>query len=88
MLRNVAQGLGLDRFFGMTKAMENGHKIWNLEYQEVRFTENSKKRISKVKLHLVGLQEVRWGKYGTEPADHTFFSETVNAKYHLGIFVL
>jgi hypothetical protein len=24
----------LDRFFGRTKAMENGHEIWNLKCQE------------------------------------------------------
>jgi hypothetical protein len=32
------------------------------------------KKISKYKLDLVGVQEVRWGRGGTEPAgDYTFF---------------
>jgi hypothetical protein len=29
--------------------------------------------ISKYKLHLVGVQEVRWDGGGTEPAEYTFF---------------
>jgi hypothetical protein len=39
----------------------------------------------KNKLHLVGVQEVRWDKGGTEPAgDYTFFYGNGNADHHLG----
>jgi exonuclease III len=44
----------------------------------------------KYKSHLVGVQEVRWDKGGTEPAgDYTFFYGNGNADHHLetGIFV-
>jgi exonuclease III len=40
---------------------------------------------AKYKLDLVGVQEVRWDKGGTEPAgDYTFFYGNVNADHHLG----
>jgi exonuclease III len=39
----------------------------------------------KYKLDLVGVQEVRWDKGGTEPAgDYTFFYGNGNADHHLG----
>jgi exonuclease III len=41
--------------------------------------------LAKYKLDLVGVQEVRWDKGGTEPAgDYTFFYENGNADHHLG----
>jgi exonuclease III len=41
--------------------------------------------LAKYKLDLVGVQEVRWDKGGTEPAgDHTFFYGNRNADHHLG----
>jgi hypothetical protein len=39
----------------------------------VRFFENSVKRIAKYKLDFVGVQEVRWNKGSTEPADNFIF---------------
>jgi hypothetical protein len=39
-----------------------------------RFTNDSFKRTSKCKLHLVGVEDVRWEGSGTEPAGlYTFF---------------
>jgi hypothetical protein len=46
--------------------------------------------LAKYKLDLVGVQEVRWDKGGTEPAgDYTFFYVKGNADHHLrtGFFV-
>jgi hypothetical protein len=44
------------------------------------------RELAKYKLHLVGVQEVRWDKDGTEPADnHTFFYGNRNADHHLEI---
>jgi hypothetical protein len=46
--------------------------------------------LAKYKLDLVGVQEVRWDKGGTEPAgDYTFFYGNGNADHHLetGFFV-
>jgi hypothetical protein len=41
--------------------------------------------ISKYKLDLLGVQEVRWNRGGTEPADeYTFFYGTGNEIYELG----
>jgi exonuclease III len=41
--------------------------------------------LAKYKLDLVGVQEVRWDKGGTEPAgNYTFFYENGNADHHLG----
>jgi exonuclease III len=41
--------------------------------------------ISKYKLDLVGVQEVRWGGGGTEPAgDYTFFYGKGNENHELG----
>jgi exonuclease III len=43
------------------------------------------KEISKYKLDLVGVQEVRWGGSGTEPAgDYTFFYGEGNENHELG----
>jgi hypothetical protein len=52
--------------------MDMGFGAWNVGSQ-VRFFENSIKRI-KCKLNLVGVQEVRLDKGGTEPADDYTFS--------------
>jgi exonuclease III len=46
--------------------------------------------LAKYELDLVGVQEVRWDKGGTEPAgDYTFFYGNGNADHHLrtGVFV-
>jgi hypothetical protein len=41
--------------------------------------------LAKCKLDLVGLQEVRWDKDGTEPADdYTFFYGIWNVDRHFG----
>jgi hypothetical protein len=41
--------------------------------------------LAKYKLDLVGVQEVKWDKGGTEPAgDYTFFYGNGNADHHLG----
>jgi hypothetical protein len=41
--------------------------------------------ISKYKLDLVGVQEVRWDRGGTEPAaEYTFFCGKRNENYELG----
>jgi hypothetical protein len=42
-------------------------------------------KLAKNKLDLVGVQEVRWDKGGTEPAgDYTLFYGNGNADHHLG----
>ena len=53
--------LDLDRSFGVTKTMENGHETWNLECQDflqIKVAEESRNRISIYKLQLVGVQGV------------------------------
>jgi exonuclease III len=41
--------------------------------------------VSKYKLDLLGVQEVRWGGGGTEPAgEYTFFCGNGNENYELG----
>jgi hypothetical protein len=41
--------------------------------------------LAKYKLDLMGVQEVRWDKFGTEPADnYTFFYGNGNADHHFG----
>jgi hypothetical protein len=65
------RGLVLNRFFGVIYPMENGCDICNLKCQEspcVRFSESKSKGVHKYKLDLMGVEEVRWGKGGTEPA--------------------
>jgi exonuclease III len=43
------------------------------------------RKLAKCKLDLVGVQEVKWGKGGTEPADdYTFLCGNVNANCHIG----
>jgi len=52
----------LDKFFGMTKTMENGHETWKLECQEflqLKVTEESRNRISIYKIQLVGVRGTR-----------------------------
>jgi hypothetical protein len=50
--------------------MEYGHETWNLECSLVTVS----KELSKYRLDLVGVQEVRWEGGGTAPAgEYTFF---------------
>jgi hypothetical protein len=43
------------------------------------------RELAKYKLDLVGVQEVGWGKGGTESGDdHTFFFANGNADHHIG----
>jgi hypothetical protein len=43
------------------------------------------RQLAEYKLDLVGVQEVRWDKGGTEPADDfTFLYRNGNADHHLG----
>jgi exonuclease III len=64
--------------------MENGHEIWNLEYRSDSLKTVSGE-LAKYKLDLVGVQEVRWDKAGTERAgDYIFFYGNGNADHHLG----
>jgi hypothetical protein len=45
----------------------------------------AEKEISKYKLELVGVQEVRWDRGGTEPAgEYTFFHGKINENHELG----
>jgi exonuclease III len=47
--------------------------------------ETAARELEKRKLYLVGVQEVRWDKVGTEPADdYIFFYGNENANRHLG----
>jgi hypothetical protein len=47
------------------------------------------KEISKYKLDLVGLQEVKWDRGGTEPAgEYTFFYGKGNGNHELGTDIL
>jgi hypothetical protein len=76
----------MDRFFGTVRAMENGHEIWKLQRQESPgYLKTVSRELAKYKLDLVGVQEVRWDKGGTEPADdYTCFYGNGNADHHLG----
>jgi exonuclease III len=78
----------LDGYFGTTKArkMDMRFGTWNVRSL---YRQGSLKKVSgelaKYKLDLVGVQEVRWDKSGTEPAgDYTFFYGNENADHHLG----
>jgi hypothetical protein len=47
----LQQASDLERCFATTQATENGHEIWNVEYQEslqVRVFEDSIRRISEI----------------------------------------
>jgi hypothetical protein len=49
------------------------------------FFENVSRELAKHKLNLVGVQDIRWDKGVTEPADDcTFFYRNGNADYHIG----
>jgi hypothetical protein len=70
----------------MTLAKENGHEIWYMECNLYRAGSlmTVAKEISKYKLDLVGVQEVRWDR-GTEPAGkYTFFYGKGNENHELG----
>jgi hypothetical protein len=71
--------------------MDIGFGTWNVSSL---YRSQSLKTVSgelaKCKLDLVGVQEVRWDKGGTEPAgDYTFFYGNGNADHHLqtGFFI-
>ena len=56
-----------------------------LEHVEGRFTYSSSQEISKNKLYLVGVQEVRWDKGGMVRAvDYNFFYGKGNRNHQLG----
>jgi hypothetical protein len=66
-----------DRFFGkMTKAPKNGYEIgtWNVRsLYRIGSLKTLSRELGKYKLDLIGVQEVRWEKGGTERAeDYTF----------------
>jgi hypothetical protein len=56
-----------DRYFGIIHAIQNGYDVWNLEYEEYKasscisslIAKYSCKRISKVSVRFVAVQEVR-----------------------------
>jgi hypothetical protein len=51
------------------------------------FTHTVAKQLSKYKLDLVGVKEVRWDRGGTEPAgEYTFLYGKGNANFELGTF--
>jgi len=59
----------------MTKAMENGYEIWNMECWESvqgRFTESSINPMAKHNLDLVVVPEVRWIEGDSQPADDLY----------------
>jgi hypothetical protein len=57
---------------------------WDVRSQQDRIAEISSKGISKVS-DPVAVQEVRWNKAGSQPADgYTFFYGNTNANRHLG----
>ena len=68
--------------------MEKGHEIRYLDSYKavyVRFNYNSSQGIRKMKLDLVGVQEVRWDKGGTVKAgDYNFFYGKGKENYQLG----
>jgi hypothetical protein len=45
---------------------------------------SASKELSKYKLHLLGVQEVKWEGGGTEPGEHTFFYGNGNENHELG----
>jgi hypothetical protein len=70
----------------MLKKMDMRFGTWNVRsvYRAGSLMTVSKE-ISKYKLHLVGVQEVRWDRYGTEPAgEDTFFYEMGYENHELG----
>jgi hypothetical protein len=61
----------------MTEVKENGHEIWNLNVRSMYRAVSLRavvEEISIYKLHLMGVQEVRWDGGGTEPAGEYTFS--------------
>jgi hypothetical protein len=71
-----------------TDALETGYEIWHVECQEPVQAGPLKtvaRELGKYKLDLVGVQEVRWEKEGTERAeDYTFFYVNRNEDHQLG----
>jgi hypothetical protein len=77
----------LDEFFGTTEATGNGRAIWNVRSLYSSYSLKSVSREStKYRLDLVGVQEVRWDKGGTEPADdYAFLYGNGNSDRRLGM---
>jgi hypothetical protein len=74
----------LDGFLGTTLATENGHgfRTWN---SRSLCRSGSLKKAAKYRIDLVEVQEVRWDKGGTEPADYYIvFYGNENADHHFG----
>jgi hypothetical protein len=66
-------------FSSTTQAPEKGYEIWHVDVRSLYGVGSFKtvaRGLGKYKLDLVGVQEVRWEKEGTERAeDYTFFLE-------------
>jgi hypothetical protein len=76
----------MDGFSGTTQALEKGYEIWHVECQDV-YRAGSLKTVARElgKYKLVGVQEVRWEKEGTERAeDYTFFYGKRSEDHWLG----
>jgi exonuclease III len=88
MIQNVKKGLGLGRI--LWKDLSHEKWISDLEpgMLEVSIGLSLKTvsgELAKYKLDLVGVQEVRWDKGGTElVGDYTFFYGNGNADHYLG----
>jgi hypothetical protein len=71
----------------MTQTTEYGYEIQIMECKEFRAGSlmTVLRELSKYKLDLVGVQEVRWEGGGTEPAgEYTFFYRKGNENHELG----
>jgi hypothetical protein len=86
LLQNVLNSLGPGQILWQNDPSTDKFDIWNVRSL---YTIGSLKRVArelrKYKLDLVGEQEVRWEKGGTEWAeDHTFFYGQGNGDHQLG----
>jgi len=68
--------------------MEKGHDSWHVECDEpleVRSLTTVARELVRYKLDLVGVQEIRWDKWGTDKAgDYIFFFGKGNKNHQLG----